>query len=92
MKNLIAWFQWSFFAIGVIAVTATGVIVVVLYKNWEAITDISIPQCVRAISLESANIQLEATLELQKEDLEQREDDLKTGYDKLKKAEEVKRR
>jgi len=82
-KPLVPITQWGFFSIGLLATGASLFAGRYLYEDWQRITSISITQCARAITQESNNITLEAQLQLQLQDIIEREQDLKTKTDKV---------
>jgi hypothetical protein len=83
MRNIIAFTQWSLFSIGLACIVSIALLGRYLYQDWQRITSISLAQCARAITQESNNITLEAQLQLQLQDIIEREQDLKTKADKV---------
>lgn len=89
MRNIIAWTQWTFFAIGLGFVLSLGFLGRYLYLDWERLTSISLTHCANMIQgeaeLTKERVELSAwasVLDLERQSLDEREEKLNNSKKK----------
>jgi hypothetical protein len=83
MRNIIAWIQWTFFVVGLIAAALFAYGSYYLYSDWKRLTSIALTQCARAITAESETIEMNADAQMRLQDLLEREAALKDKTEKV---------
>ncbi len=84
MRNIIAWVQWTFFVLGLLAAALFAYGSYYLYSiDWRRLTSIALSQCARAISAEVETMEMNADAQVRLQDLLQRETALKDKTEKV---------